>query len=200
MTGEERSTFDNKKEYFSREVFTEFQENKPKRPSISIRTRLIIAFSLIFALSAAITIWSIITIEEITAKIQFLKTSDNYKSEILEARRFEKNFLLYGTNLNDAQMHVRNAMNILNENSETITKILSPADFIKMKSLLSDYQKLLTKLGTNLLYDQKKIVELDLREHGLKMIETALNFETIERASVSRMLTLAHRIPFIFLF
>ena len=200
MTGEERNTFDNKKEYFSREVFTEFQENKPKRPSISIRTRLIIAFSLIFALSAAITIWSIITIEEITAKIQFLKTSDNYKSEILEARRFEKNFLLYGTNLNDAQMHVRNAMNILNENSETITKILSPADFIKMKSLLSDYQKLLTKLGTNLLYDQKKIVELDLREHGLKMIETALNFETIERASVSRMLTLAHRIPFIFLF
>ena len=201
MSSEERkASYDKNKEYFSNEVFTGFQEYKPKRPSISIRTRLIIAFSLIFALSAIITIWSILTIEEITAKIQFLKTSDNYKSEILEARRFEKNFLLYGTNLNDAQMHVQNAMNILNENSETITKILNPADFIKMKSLLSDYQELLTKLGANLIYDQKKIVEHDLREHGLKMIETALNFETIERESVSRMLTLAHRIPFIFLF
>ncbi len=201
MTGEENKTYDdNKKEYFSKEVFPDFQENKSKRPSITIRTRLIIAFSLIFALSAAITIWSIITIEEITAKIQFLKTSDNYKSEILEARRFEKNFLLYGTNIADAQMHVRNAMNILNNNSETITKILSSADFVKMKSLLSDYQKLLTKLGTNLIYDEKKIVEHELREHGLRMIETALNFETIERESVSRMLTLAHRIPFIFLF
>ncbi|MEJ2616318.1 MAG: hypothetical protein P8Z35_15275, partial [Ignavibacteriaceae bacterium] len=105
--------------------YSESRDNKSllKRPSISIRTRLIIAFSLIFALSAVITIWSFVTIEQIMDKIQFLKTSDNYKSEILEARRFEKNYLLYGTNLNDAQTHVHNAKSILEENSETIIKI-----------------------------------------------------------------------------
>ena len=182
--------------------YLESQDNKSflKRPSISIRTRLIIAFSLIFALSAVITIWSIITIEQIMDKIQFLKTSDNYKSEILEARRFEKNYLLYGTNLNDAQTHVHNAKSILEENSETIIKILGSSDFLIMKSLLSGYQELLEKLGTKLGDSEKKIIEHRLREHGLKMIETALNFENIERESVDSMLKLAHRIPFIFLF
>ena len=182
--------------------YLESQDNKSflKRPSISIRTRLIIAFSLIFALSAVITIWSIITIEQIMDKIQFLKTSDNYKSEILEARRFEKNYLLYGTNLNDAQTHVHNAKSILEENSETIIKILGSSDFLKMESLLSEYQELLEKLGTKLYDNEKKNVEQRLREHGLKMIETALNFENIERQSVDDMLKLAHRIPFIFLF
>ena len=182
--------------------YSESRDNKSllKRPSISIRTRLIIAFSLIFALSAVITIWSIITIEQIMDKIQFLKTSDNYKSEILEARRFEKNYLLYGTNLNDAQTHVHNAKSILEENSETIIKILGSSDFLKMKSLLSEYQELLEKLGVISDDSEKKIVEHRLREHGLKMIETALNFENIERQSVDSMLKLAHRIPFIFLF
>lgn len=161
---------------------------------------MVIAFSLIFALSAAITIWSIITIEQIIDKIEFLKTSDNYKSEILEARRFEKNYLLYGTNLNDAQVHAQNAKSILEENPETIIKILGSSDFLKMKSLLSGYQELLEKLGAKLDDSEKKIIEYRLREHGLKMIETALNFENIERQSVDNMLKLAHRIPFIFLF
>ncbi|MEJ2506230.1 MAG: histidine kinase dimerization/phospho-acceptor domain-containing protein, partial [Ignavibacteriaceae bacterium] len=134
------------------EEYSESRDSKSllKRPSISIRTRLIIAFSLIFVLSAVITIWSFITIEQIMDKIQFLKTSDNYKSEILEARRFEKNYLLYGTNLNDAQTHVHNAKSILEENSETIIKLLGSSDFLKMKSILSEYQELLEKLGAKL--------------------------------------------------
>jgi two-component system NtrC family sensor kinase len=182
--------------------YSESRENKSflKRPSISIRTKLVIAFSLIFALSAAITIWSIITIEQIMDKIEFLKTSDNYKSEILEARRFEKNYLLYGTNLNDAQAHAQNAKSILEENPETIIKILGSSDYLKMKSLLSDYQELLEKFGEKLDDSEKTIIEHRLREHGLKMIEAALNFENIERQSVDNMLRLAHRIPFIFLF
>ena len=182
--------------------YLDSRDNKSflKRPSLSIRTRLIIAFSLIFALSAAITIWSIITIEQIMDKIEFLKTSDNYKSEILEARRFEKNYLLYGTNLADAQAHTHNAKSILEENPETIIKILGTADFLKMKSLLSGYHDLLQKLGEKSDDAEKKSIENRLREHGLKMIETALNFENIERQSVDNMLRLAHRIPFIFLF
>ena len=182
--------------------YLDSKDNKSflKRPSLSIRTRLIIAFSLIFALSAAITIWSIITIEQIMDKIEFLKTSDNYKSEILEARRFEKNYLLYGTNLKDAQTHAQNAKLILEENPETIIKILGTSDFLKMKSLLSGYQELLEKLGEKSDHPEKKVIEYRLREHGLKMIEAALNFENIERQSVDNMLRLAHRIPFIFLF
>jgi len=170
-----------------------------KRPSISIRTRLIIAFSLIFALCATITIWSIYTIAQVMDKIQFLETSDNYKAEIQEARRFEKNYLLYGTNLIDAQTHLQNAEKILQENTQTIEKILGPTDFRKMNSHLTNYHKLLIKLGDTHNELEKKNIETALRDHGSQMIETALEFERIERESVSEMLILARRIPFVFL-
>ena len=171
-----------------------------ERPSISIRTRLIIAFSVIFALCAVITIWSIITIDQVLDKIQFLETSDNYKAEIQEARRFEKNYLLYGTNLIDAEMHLQNAEKILSENSETIEKIIGKTDFSTMNKHLSDYHNLLSKIGGVRDEEEKKIIESALRDHGSQMIETALNFEKKERDSVNQMLALTRRIPFIFLF
>ncbi|MEJ2105012.1 MAG: ATP-binding protein [Ignavibacteriaceae bacterium] len=171
-----------------------------ERPSISIRTRLIIAFSVIFALCAIITIWSIITIDQVMDKIQFLETSDNYKAEIQEARRFEKNYLLYGTNLNDAEIHLQNAEKILIENEATIEKIIGKSDFNTMNKHLSDYHNLLTKIGSTQNEDEKKVIESALRDHGSQMIETALNFEKKERESVNQMLALTRRIPFIFLF
>ena len=171
-----------------------------ERPSISIRTRLIIAFSVIFALCAIITIWSIITLDQVMDKIQFLETSDNYKAEIQEARRFEKNYLLYGTNLDDAHLHLQKAEKILKENEATIEKIIGKSDFNTMNKHLSDYHNLLTKIGSSQNEEEKKIIESALRDHGSQMIETALNFEKKERESVNQMLALTRRIPFIFLF
>ena len=180
-------------------IETEKEKAIPERPSISIRTRLIIAFSVIFALCAIITIWSIITIDQVMDKIQFLETSDNYKAEIQEARRFEKNYLLYGTNLDDAEMHLQKAEKILKENEETIEKIIGIADFNTMNKHLSDYHNLLTKIGSAQNEDEKKVIESALRDHGSQMIETALNFEKKERESVNQMLALTYRIPFVFL-
>ena len=169
------------------------------RPSISIRTRLIVAFLLIFALCATIVLWSMFTIAEVMDKIHFLETSDNYKAEIQEARRYEKNYLLYGTNLEDAKIHVKNAERILLENSETIQKILGFEDFNNMNAHLNDYNQLLTRLGKVKEGSEKKIIENALRDHGAEMVERALDFERIERDSVEEMLALARRIPFIFL-
>lgn len=171
-----------------------------ERPSISIRTRLIIAFSVVFALCAVITLWSIFTIAQVMDKIQFLETSDNYKAEIQEARRFEKNYLLYGTNLTDAKSHLQTAEKILADNSQTIQKILGYADFKTMENHLNLYHDLLTKLGNASNESEKKNIEYALRDHGSEMIERALDFEKKERASVEDMLALARRIPFIFLF
>ncbi len=181
-------------------ILTSEEQNEPTvRPSISIRTRLIIAFLLIFALCTIITLWSIFTIAQVMDKIHFLETSDNYKAEIQETRRFEKNYLLYGTNLDDAKMHVYNAEKILRENVETIEKILGPTDFNTMNNQLADYNNLLTKLGDTQDKEEKKNIENALRDHGSQMVERALDFERIERNSVEEMLVLARRIPFIFL-
>ncbi len=180
-------------------IFRDEEIETRGRPSISIRTRLIIAFSLIFALCAFITLWSIFTIAEVMDKIQFLETSDTYKAEIQEARRYEKNYLLYGTNLDAAKMHLQNAERILLENDESIKKIVGENDFKIMKKHLLDYHKLLSEIGNTTDEEEKKKIENELRDHGSEMINMALEFERIERASVEEMLELARKISFIFL-
>ena len=86
-----------------------------QRPSVSIRARISLAFALIFALCLLITLWSMFALSEVQDKIHFLELADSYTSEIQEARRYEKNFLLYGTNLEDAIQHLTGAEALLNE-------------------------------------------------------------------------------------
>jgi hypothetical protein len=84
-------------------------EKLKKRPRISIRMTITISYALFFILCIAITIWSFWTISTLEDKIKFLEITDNYLSEIQQARRFEKNYLLYGTNLDDAMEHLANS-------------------------------------------------------------------------------------------
>jgi two-component system, NtrC family, sensor kinase len=170
-----------------------------QRPSISIRTRIILAFSLIFAMCVLITLWSIYFMAKIQIKIDFLETSGNYRAEILEARRYEKNYLLYGTNLEDALDHLQNAEQILSDNSGTIKEIVGPPSFQVMKTHLDQYHFLLSELLKPHDEEKKKAIEPQLRDHGSLMISLALDFEKKERESVDKMLTLARRVPFFFL-
>ena len=83
------------------------------RPIISIRFRLFLSFLVIFAFSMIVALWSIYALSEIQVKIRFLEAAGNYLTEIQQARRFEKNFLLYGTNLEDSLEHLQTAEDIL---------------------------------------------------------------------------------------
>jgi signal transduction histidine kinase len=170
-----------------------------ERPSISIRTRLVMAFALSFAMCAAITIWSIYIAALVQEKIVFLETSGNYRIEIQQARRFEKNFLLYETNLPEAMEHLRNAEQILMENGETIGNILGASALAIMKAHAREYHSLLTELGRKRDPLERQDIEPKLREHGSQMISLALEFEREERESVRKMLSQARKIPFLFL-
>lgn len=170
-----------------------------QRPSISIRTRLILAFSVIFALCAVVTLWSIYFSSTVQAKIHFLETSGNYRAEIQEARRYEKNYLLYGTDLPNAITHLENAKQILNENSQSIQRIIGLNALRTMTSHVAEYHNQISKLAGPTSEEERKIIEPKLREHGGQMIDLALDFEKKEKESVEIMLALARRIPFLFL-
>jgi len=175
---------------------TEFE----RKPKISIRTRLIIAFALIFGFSVIINAWIIYTLSELQHKNHFLEVADSYLREIHQARRFEKNYLLYGTNLQDALEHIRNAKKILEENRPKVAKVLSSDNFKAIVSHASHYGELLVEIEKALKPESKKEIEKQLRSHGSKMVSLASDLVKIERESVDDNFKLARRIPFIFLF
>ncbi|HWT78155.1 MAG TPA: HAMP domain-containing sensor histidine kinase, partial [Candidatus Methylomirabilis sp.] len=158
-----------------------------------------LAFALIFALCLAITLWAIFALSDVQDKIDFLEIADSYTSEILEARRYEKNFLLYGTNLEDAIEHLSHAEALLQEDVSRARKVMGDTALTTMTRLATQYRTELQRLGEMRDEAVKKGVEAELRRSGAQMVSLAQEFRAKEREAVDRMLTLARRIAFLFL-
>jgi signal transduction histidine kinase len=170
-----------------------------QRPVFSFRLRLILAFLLFFLLCLGVTLWSIAILANVNERILFLEVADDYTDEIQQARRFEKNFLLYGTNLDDAREHARNAQQLTAENTERFLGVVDRASLRSMNQHVAQYLQLLDELGGALSSDERARVEAELRDHGAMMVSLAMDFVNKDRQLVQSMLTLARRMPFFFL-
>ena len=170
-----------------------------KRASISIRTKIAVSYSLFFILCVVISLWSFWIISTLEDTIEFLVITDNYLAEIQQARRFEKNYLLYGTDLDEAFEYLNRAKKVLNENKKTIKKIMGEKNFqIKSEYMLS-YWNQLVKLKNAKDSKSRDLIVPMLREYGGQMVSFAQEFVKKERNSVSHMFLLAKRIPFLFI-
>ncbi len=158
-----------------------------------------LSFLTIFSLCVAITLWIIYTLSELEDKIRFLEVADSFVSEIQQARRFEKNFLLYGTNLGDALDHLAAAKAKLDLNRETARNILGDEKLELIARQVEDYEQLLTRLGSNIESSSRVAIESELRRHGSKMVALALDFASKERQAIDRTFLLVRRVPFVFL-
>jgi hypothetical protein len=116
-----------------------------ERPSVSIRARLILGFGAWFALSLTLTIFSMIGVSEIQDKIRFLEVAQDYTVEIQQARRFEKNFFLYQTNLDDALEHIRKAAAILETNAKGITSAVGRDNYTRIQNPFASTNNYLKK-------------------------------------------------------
>ena len=93
------------------------------RRRFSLRFQIYLGFFLVFLIAVAIGTALLITMRQVENKLAFLEIVNDYVVEIQQARRFEKNFFLYGTNLTDALENVYEAKNILERNTRELAKI-----------------------------------------------------------------------------
>ena len=82
------------------------------RPLLGIRTRITLGFFICFLMALGITLISLYVVVILKDKLHFLQVADNFSVEIQQARRFEKNYFLYGTNLSEAASHVNTALTL----------------------------------------------------------------------------------------
>jgi two-component system NtrC family sensor kinase len=192
-----------------RDDFTDAPIEVPRsldeRPSISIRTRLTVGFLLFFALSAIQTAATWLILARVENKLQFLVAAERYTSEIQQARRFEKNYFLYGTNLDDVEGHMDAAQEILDKDEQELSSVVGPAKLDTMRQHAAEYRELIEKLrelpvsGSPESQPAVRQIESQLRAHGGRMVEFALNLSKQERDSMYATLGLINRIPFAFL-
>jgi signal transduction histidine kinase len=176
-----------------------------ERPGFSIRARLTVGFLMFFLLSTGVTVTAWVTLNRLEQKLTFLEIADRYTTEIQQARRFEKNYFLYGTNLEEVQEHVTNASTLLTSGKEELESVIGEAAFLSVEDHLEQYVHLLKRLQT---LDRDRTlgtipqhpdIEAELREHGGAMVYQSLKLAEEERKSVQLMLKLFKRLPLAFL-
>jgi len=119
---------------------SEAQRALQERPLLSVRSRISLGFALWFILSLGITIASIVIMSKIEEKLYFMESAGKYIFEVQQARRFEKNYFLYGTNLNDSLEQVRLADNVLEKNSEKMVAVVGEQSFGAMVHHINRYE------------------------------------------------------------
>jgi len=183
-------------------VAAEAQRALRERPSLSIRSRLMAGFLLWLVLSLGSTIIAMVLMVRVQAKLEILGAVDRYVFEIQQARRFEKNYFLYGTNLDDALAQVRAARQILARDGASMSAVIGAAAVDAMEAQLARYEVLLSQLWA-LPADDRVVaqpqIETQLRTEGAEMVQVAEDLATRERRSVSRMLLMSQRIVLGFL-
>ncbi|MBI4765181.1 MAG: HAMP domain-containing protein [Deltaproteobacteria bacterium] len=190
---------------FQTTTFEESPSPVAGRPLLGIRTRITLGFFICFLMALGITLISLYVVVLLKDKLHFLQVADNFSVEIQQARRFEKNYFLYGTNLSDAASHVNTALSILQANVLPLKGVIGKPNYDILVNHTETYQKLLENLQTvdkdreKAPAAQRRNLESDLRIHGGEMISLAFSLVQKERQTVEEMLQWSRRVPIFFL-
>jgi signal transduction histidine kinase len=183
-------------------VSAEAQRALRDRPRLSIRRRLTVGLLIWLGLSLGVTGISILLIGQVQAKLRIVGAVDRYSFEIQQARRFEKNFFLYHTNLGDALEQVRAAQAILESESGSMAAVIGTPAVEAMADRVGRYEELLASLQE--LDPARDValmarIEAELRVHGAEMVDEADEVATEERESVQSRLRMSQQIAVVFL-
>ena len=166
------------------------QEALVRRPRISIRLRIALGFLAAFVLTSGLIIAAMLFISHISKQQEFLERAGNFEFEIQQARRFEKNYFLYGTNLYDALNNTQNAQNLLRDFEGEMRQIIGDHAYENMSYNLSRYMESLEKLTALDQTDEKGgaetrlSIESELRNFGAAIVVNASNAIDQERLRV----------------
>ncbi len=170
------------------------QEALVRRPRISIRLRIALGFLAAFVLTSGLIIGAMLFISHISKQQEFLERAGNFEFEIQQARRFEKNYFLYGTNLYDALNNAQNAQNLLSDFEGEMRQIIGDHAYENMSYNLSRYMQSLEKLRALDKTDAQSAAEIrltvesELRNFGAAIVVNASNAIDQERLRVHTML------------
>ncbi|MBU1277098.1 MAG: HAMP domain-containing histidine kinase [Proteobacteria bacterium] len=172
------------------------------RPRFSLRTQIYLGSFLAFLFALGIATALVVSFHRMEGKIRFLEIVNDYVVEVEQARRFEKNFFLYDTNLNDALDNVFRAENILNRNAEELAAIMGDNWRTAMLPNLQRYQELLDKLGRqgapspSLSKQERLRLQGLVRTQGQQMVSAALALLSKEKTALAKVMVRSRQLLF----
>lgn len=159
---------------------------------------LILGLTLLLVITA-MNFWNVFSVKE---KLHIIENYDDLFNNILEVRRYEKNFILYKdvSNLKESLEYLDKAEDLANILSFNISEIVGNSAFARFTSLLHSYRQIIVKYTA---LDNEQISQADIsliRSQGKELTEFVRRFIDIKRQRIHQTLYHSLLIPFLFLF
>jgi signal transduction histidine kinase len=126
----------------------------------SLKRKLTISLLVVYLLSSLATIFALYSLSRVEAKINVIELLDVLSQKVLETRRYEKNYLLYG---NTEDLHI--ALNYLADVRSEVNNLRSVETFLKED--LREYERRLQDYADSL----HKLNEKEESEHPERLAE-----------------------------
>jgi two-component system NtrC family sensor kinase len=179
-----------------RQSDNEAQRRLEERPRLTLRLRIASVFILCAVFITVITAGSMVMLSRFQARMRFLEAADDLAFEMQEARRYEKNFFLYGTTLSDALDHAYRADRLLEANLQDVRQVIGPTATATWLDHLRRYEGLLERLAEAQSapgFDdaQKRTAETELRRFGGAILDDASAMIAKEQQAMNGMIRTA---------
>ncbi len=170
-----------------------------ERPVFSIRLQVYFSVFFLFAIVLAIGLLTSATTSRVEREIHLYEVTSKFQFEIDQARRFEKNFFLYGTNLDDALEQAHSARSILRENADGFAGIVGPSSYNQIGVSLEAYEDRLTSLSSIRRedpagLDEIRTAEVDVRKSGRDIVTFATDLVEKEREELEKMISFSRHV------
>jgi two-component system, NtrC family, sensor kinase len=113
---------------------------------MSLRRKVLIGAAVVYLFMAGAILAGYYSLHILEQKIRYLEDVGKLEESVLEIRRFEKNYFLYGDkdSLSTAMYHLNRAERILEKNSQKLEALSSPRQTADFRNALTQYSGSLT--------------------------------------------------------
>lgn len=167
-----------------------------KRVTFKIRRKIILAFLFCFLSVMVFAALSFSVHREIGHRLRLVEVADDLVNNILEIRRFEKNFFLYKepNSLDEALAYANRAENLYRTHEEEILRLIKASNTRPFLKILAQYKQTLARLRLGLMESREEPERQTLssagktvREIGQQLLDMTATWAKQERSKIDRL-------------
>lgn len=156
---------------------------------LNIRQKIIVGLSLCVLIIGSVGAISYRYLHEIERKQRLVEIADDLRNVILEIRRYEKNYLLYGASgdLQENQKYIEDAMEVLTQIAPEVDDLKAAPLLHRLKEELLGYRQVMGQTTRNGVQGSEHVevrATEQLREHGKGLVDLSQQLVQFERRRI----------------
>lgn len=176
------------------------------RAVLSIRQKVMVAVTALYALMAVSLLGSYYFMHQLEEKIGYLEDMSKLEESVLETRRFEKNYFLYGDqeSIKTVMYHIRRVQELLKKNTSKLASLSSDESVSQFGADLTLYEQLLSQCSNSATAgeclpgtESRSEYEAKIRKIGSRISEFAEKVASRKRQSIKETISTSVKLQFL---